>query len=426
MALRPRPVEGVREYALRLDVVAAEPKPLLERLEQALVAAGAEVEPRHEALEAVAVVPDGSPNPWAIQARTESTKRGAALAVRIRPRHLTYDHFWPPRRLRAPLLALVQEEMCYVGTARIEAKPKAIPVAEVPSWIDRTLFHPERTLPIVAVTPGPYAAPEALEALARDLAGLAQVVLLDVAGTHALSARVTKERSVYGGAVRIFRPGFGPQVDPLAHDLMVTHYLEERLAFGRTLAEEVARRILPFEGPPIALSEELEESLHAPLAGAIGAPDPVQARLAQAEAQVLRLRDDLAQALQEQQRLRDALHVAEERIGELEGLVPTLHLKELPWPLQNPKGWEVEVAPRFAHDAATVARDGSLAHEVRKKMEAVLLAPEEYGKDMRGERKGQRATYVARNYRLVWSVEGRVRFVLVVSKEDPEYSPFGA
>lgn len=36
-------------------------------------------------------------------------------------------------------------------------------------------------------------------------------------------------------------------------------------------------------------------------------------------------------------------------------------------------------------------------------------------------------TRVANNYRLVWSVEGKtVRFVLIVSKEDPEYSPHGA
>ena len=43
------------------------------------------------------------------------------------------------------------------------------------------------------------------------------------------------------------------------------------------------------------------------------------------------------------------------------------------------------------------------------------------------DRLGQRGAYVARNFRLVWALEGdAVRFVLCVSKEDPEYSPHGA
>lgn len=134
---------------------------------------------------------------------------------------------------------------------------------------------------------------------------------------------------------------------------------------------------------------------------------------------------------EEVRHLNDALREAK---GELKRLraagrqpaVPLAQVAGLPWPLENLKRHPVGIGERFTDELQRVARDGSLAADVRTKMEAVLEAPETYGKEMRGARKGQRACYVANNYRLVWSVSQRTaRYVFVVSKEDPEYSPHG-
>ena len=99
----------------------------------------------------------------------------------------------------------------------------------------------------------------------------------------------------------------------------------------------------------------------------------------------------------------------------------------LHWPIANPRGTRLIVSPGFHHDLKVSEKDGSLREEFSKKVGAVLLSPESYGKPLSGARKGQRSVRVADNYRLVWSVAGdAVRLELFCRKEDRRYSPFGA
>jgi hypothetical protein len=126
-------------------------------------------------------------------------------------------------------------------------------------------------------------------------------------------------------------------------------------------------------------------------------------------------------------RLRSENDALRNRVSTLEARIPRVASPELPWALLNPLGVNVTWTPAFAGHVRSIARDGGLGAEVHKKIEAALADPTGYGKEMGGARKGQRGAYVANNYRLVWSAtEDEIRFILCVSKEDPEYSPHGA
>jgi hypothetical protein len=55
------------------------------------------------------------------------------------------------------------------------------------------------------------------ERLAKRLTGVAHVVCIDAAVSQQLIRRLGRERSVYGHAVRLYRPGFATDADPYQH-----------------------------------------------------------------------------------------------------------------------------------------------------------------------------------------------------------------
>lgn len=82
------------------------------------------------------------------------------------------------------------------------------------------LTSPTRTLPVVAVTRsgngGPMLRPELL---VRRLTGVAHVVAIEPAATYAVSDTVTPPLSCFGGAVRLYWPGFSTRANRLDHPL---------------------------------------------------------------------------------------------------------------------------------------------------------------------------------------------------------------
>lgn len=426
----PRPVTGQREYSLifegkttTIQAAHADARKLIE-------AAGARpVEATGEG--AVFTIEDAR-GEIAISLCTLGAK-ARALQLRARPDDLDHTNYWPPAAVRRIAAHLVTHHGLYDGPTRLHAHPTILRAMDLKRWMDDELFSQDRQLPLVVLTPGAHTTAEIAADVAQDLAGIGNVYAFeDPELARNFSYSITKERGVFGGAVRIYRAGFSTESDPLDHDLLVTSYLDRRLALGRGLGEELARRLLPHRGDPIERPRPQPAPLHLPELPTIVRRKTPQERLQELE-EVLDVLEQRNEELEEEnRRLNAALRAQSERLRKLEGSAPApsarvTHVPGIPWPLENPDGYSIELSDRFAHDVATVARDGSLADEVRKKMESALRHPEDYGKDMRGARKGQRACYVARNYRLVWSVEGRkVRFVLIVSKEDPEYSPHGA
>lgn len=433
----PRPVTGTREYALIL----ATPKPvgaevIRQDAARLLEAAGA----RHVTTVdgwSLYTLDVAGVEAFGIALRVTKGKDATEIALRMRPAWIHQNNYWPPPPLLGVTQALVKTYELRANGEQVPLEPKNVTGAIVQTFVQRVLLAKDR-LPILVITPGPYSAPDAAAQTALDLAGLATVYITDIKAPLALQTMLTKERAVFGGAVRIYRPGFTAYDDPLEHDLLVAHYLERRLTQGRTLAAEVARRLLPNAGDPLPFPKEVMPSRPFTLPELPKQPtsldriEDLQRALEGANSERQELHVENSFLREENRRLNAALRAAKERIRALEGGPkaedPTyVRIEGLPWPVSNPVGLPVRLSDVFPEQARKVARDGSLGDELRNKMETVLEAPEDYGKPMRGARKGQRSCHVSHNYRLVWSVEGdAVRFVLIVSKEDPEYSPHGA
>lgn len=430
--LRPHAVDGQREFHLRTQIPGQHAPSLAEALAQELEAAGARREESH--LDGIVLTcrRDGELEPVVIHIHGHRLDEGPTLTIRIRPDNIHQTNILPPRFIHDVVIDFLGRHDARIAGAPLQHAPRAMagPIAAA-RFVETQLMARTPRLPIVVVTAGPHAEPESVARLARDLAGFATVWNADAPAANALVTKLGKERSVYGGAVRIYRPGYTPYDDPLDHDLMITSYLERRVGNGRTLSDEIARRVLPEAGEHITRTKVTPTPVSVRIPAAPRRPN-AEGRLATLEEEVASLRDENELLRDEVRNLNDAIRAAKQeleaaRASSQRPSVPVTQFEHLPWALENPNRHPVELAEHFIDQIERVARDGSLAEDVRRKMEAVLEKPEDYGKDMRGARKGQRACYVANNYRLVWSVNGRtVRFILIVSKEDPEYSPHGA
>lgn len=76
------------------------------------------------------------------------------------------------------------------------------------------ILNPERVQPVIVIVGGIDAS---ADRLAKRLTGVAHVVCIDVAISLQLIRRFGRERSVYGHAVRLYRPGFTIEADPYQH-----------------------------------------------------------------------------------------------------------------------------------------------------------------------------------------------------------------
>lgn len=114
------------------------------------------------------------------------------------------------------------------------------------------LESPERRLPVVAITRQPSTpTPVAPEQLARRLAGIAHVAAVEPAATYGVSDAITPTRSVFGGAVRLYWPGFRRDSRPYSHPLFMPsgRYLHSD-SFVDDLAARLGRSAGLFLGPP--------------------------------------------------------------------------------------------------------------------------------------------------------------------------------
>ena len=107
-----------------------------------------------------------------------------------------------------------------------------------------------RSVPLVAISDeyGAVLHPGIIEALARDLAGLAIVVKLDPPASWRITSRKGKAWSCYSSAIRLYWPGLHPTADPYDHPLWTPIRLLEGVADTETAAgrirSQLRRRIL--------------------------------------------------------------------------------------------------------------------------------------------------------------------------------------
>lgn len=123
--------------------------------------------------------------------------------------------------------------------------PSSVGIDDVGDLVD-LLTSPTRRLPVVVLSPGGFGRPKIDERrTAERLFGIAHVFTLR---TGEVSWGLTNQLggnqlSVFGGAVRIYWPGFNRDADPFDHRLWVPDRIEEFEASGRPLVDRLARLV---------------------------------------------------------------------------------------------------------------------------------------------------------------------------------------
>ncbi len=173
---------------------------------------------------------------------------------------------------------------------RIHPVPWIIQDEEGVEGLIHLIGDPHRTRPVFATGLGggatnPEESPMDLWDLAHRTAGLAHVVVLTGPMTYALSDRVGRNFSVFGNAVRTYRPGCVIGARSLEHPMALAETVRNwtaggPLEFAGFLAREAARASVVFQTPrkhwlPEAVEREFPEVSRCaadPFTSALGVP----------------------------------------------------------------------------------------------------------------------------------------------------------
>lgn len=191
------------------------------------------------------------------------------------------------------------------------------------------LVDPVRELPVFALTVPEGAADVSpllnAVSLARATLGVAFVTVIPARFTWALTERFGKRLSVYGGAVRVYLPGFTEDANPNGgHELVLADRISTpenaaraSASMRRLAANESLKRFrLGQDVLSYAAIREQSLDLASNRLEREGASETDQ--LAAARAQIHALKEDLAKALDTQQWLSDEHGSAEDRAGTAE------------------------------------------------------------------------------------------------------------
>jgi hypothetical protein len=136
------------------------------------------------------------------------------------------------------------------GETRLTSSPLSLTgVAGGDAFINLA-WSPSRSVPLVAISDeyGAVLHPGIVEAIARDLAGLAIVARLDPPASWRITLRKGKAWSCYSSAIRLYWPGLHAAANPYDHPLWTPIRLLEGVADTETAAgrirTQLRRRIL--------------------------------------------------------------------------------------------------------------------------------------------------------------------------------------
>jgi hypothetical protein len=158
------------------------------------------------------------------------------------------------------------------GTALLNTATHLSGEEDAPRLI-QLLLNAERIQPVIVIAGDIDAS---ADRLARRLTGVAHIVCIDTSVSHQLVRRLGRERSVYGHAVRLYRPGFNAEADPYLHPVwplktnqlpkwLVNDLFEEACATS-TAAEDLDERVPPFQAIRQHLATERVRNSEARLA----------------------------------------------------------------------------------------------------------------------------------------------------------------
>jgi hypothetical protein len=133
----------------------------------------------------------------------------------------------------------------YVGESLLSARPFEFSGSEGGEEFVKIAWHPNRNLPIVAVSPhdGQTLTDTFVSDLAHDLCGIALVAKLDNEASWRLTNTKGKEWSCYSGAVRIYWPRIQASDNPLTHPLWTRLSLLRQVATPLDAASRFRRQI---------------------------------------------------------------------------------------------------------------------------------------------------------------------------------------
>lgn len=118
------------------------------------------------------------------------------------------------------------------GKSLLLAEPTFVDTQEKAEDLVTHLLEPERVLPTIVVTLPLVSATTHptfdIDALSRATLGLAHVMVVLQEFTWILTERFGRFRSVFGGAVRVYMPGFDEGSDPYLHHLVLANEIDTR------------------------------------------------------------------------------------------------------------------------------------------------------------------------------------------------------
>lgn len=127
------------------------------------------------------------------------------------------------------VLQLAEKPGLVRGGRIIKSQPHRIADKHAAEDLCDYLVEENRRIPVILITSQEDAEEKYIidgKDLAKALTGLARVYLLPACFTWELTDRFGKFRSVFGGAVRVYMPGFSESDDPYRHRLFLLEHLE--------------------------------------------------------------------------------------------------------------------------------------------------------------------------------------------------------
>lgn len=111
----------------------------------------------------------------------------------------------------------------FAGSMRVSADPEIYEDGEDAFTLLEHLTDPGRVLPTFLLTVAESDSTSLVNAehLARGMSGLAHIAVVHPEACWQLTEQVGKRLSVFGGAVRVYMPGFDESADPYAHRLVL-------------------------------------------------------------------------------------------------------------------------------------------------------------------------------------------------------------
>ena len=160
----------------------------------------------------------------------------------------------PPIEPHSPGFIRQIAEKCglQIGEYSLSIQPRLIKTGDAAKNLVKMLVDARRKLPVFALTVPEDETEPLLNAkeLGRAVLGLAHVVVLSPEATWVLTEEFGRSRSVFGGAIRAYMPGFDEDATPYHHRLIVADRLrtdedrkESRQSIKRLAADESLRRL---------------------------------------------------------------------------------------------------------------------------------------------------------------------------------------